>query len=75
MSILPDDKLCHDSWDSQFNIKSSQCLSPNTRPYRAIDGDDKNIYYWCEKHAAKWVGGSFKQMTPDEVTIIEIMES
>ena len=71
--MFPQDRLCHDSWDSHFDVETSPCLSPDTRPYREIAGNDKNVYYWCEKHAARWT--KFKQLTHDEVTILEVIES
>jgi tRNA G37 N-methylase TrmD len=72
-SILPPDQLCHDSWDGQLSVQSIQCLSSNTHPYVMADGDDKNIYYWCEKHAAKWT--KFRRLTLEEVTILEVLET
>lgn len=71
--MFPKDKLCHDSWDSHLDVEVAPCLSSNTHPYRAVDGDDKNVYYWCEKHAAKWT--KFRRLTLEEVTILEVLET
>lgn len=71
--MFPQDKRCHHSWGNHSVYTSSECLSPNTHPYRATEGDDKNIYYWCEVHAALWT--KFKRMTHDEVTILEVLET
>jgi hypothetical protein len=69
--MFPQDKLCHDGWDGYFN--NDPCLSSNTHPYVMINSDDKNVYYWCEKHAAK--RSKAKRLTPEEVIILEVMGS
>lgn len=71
--MFPQDKLCHYNWSSHFDNKLHSCLSPDTHPYMEIAGNDKNIYYWCKKHAAMWT--KFRQMTHDEVTILEVLET
>lgn len=68
------DKLCkYGVTDSDGYLHT--CLSPDTHSYIAANSLDKHVYYWCKSCASMWDPGKFRQLTSEEVLIIEVMES